>query len=413
MPNTFLYVGIDVSKNSNQLCALNFNQDKLLSFSSQNNLLGATVIESKLLKVLRDNVFSDLVVFLESTGIYSFHIATFLSASEYLSGFNCKVFCINPKNSMNFRKTYSDMDKTDPNDSFILADMARVGRWKALTPVKGTQKLAIQRLSRHRKHLSELIAKEKTYVLNNVFLKFSAFSSHAVFSDNFGATATAVLEEFASPEDIVNSSLDELIDFVSSKSNNRFNNPSDIAILLQKCARDSYRLDKCAYSPINSAISSSLACIRCFEKELKAVNNELANLMKGFNSDEYTCILSIPGIGNVFAAGILSEIGSISQFDSDDALAKYAGITWRTTQSGNFSADVTPLTKTGNAYLRYYLIEAADSVRRHNCEYAEFYSKKYNEVTTHQHHRALVLTARKLVRLIYGLLSKNQLYKHN
>ena len=30
-------VGIDVSKDSNQVCILNFNQDKLASFSSPNN----------------------------------------------------------------------------------------------------------------------------------------------------------------------------------------------------------------------------------------------------------------------------------------------------------------------------------------------------------------------------------------
>ena len=43
-------------------------------------------------------------------------------------------------------------------------------------------------------------------------------------------------------------------------------------------------------------------------------------------------------------------------------------------------------------------------------EYAVFYEKKYAEVSKHQHKRALALTARKLVRLIFGLLDKNQLY---
>ena len=40
-----------------------------------------------------------------------------------------------------------------------------------------------------------------------------------------------------------------------------------------------------------------------------------------------------------------------------------------------------------------------------------FYDIKYNEVTKHQHKRALVLSARKLERLIFGLLRKNQYYK--
>lgn len=61
------------------------------------------------------------------------------------------------------------------------------------------------------------------------------------------------------------------------------------------------------------------------------------------------------------------------------------------------------MTKTGNKYLRYYLIEAANSVKNYLPEYKEFYYKKYGEATTHQHKRALALTSRKLVRLIFGL----------
>ena len=49
----------------------------------------------------------------------------------------------------------------------------------------------------------------------------------------------------------------------------------------------------------------------------------------------------------------------------------------------------------------------------HNPVYTQYYQKKFTEVKTHQHTRAIALTARKLVRLIYGLLSKNQLYKAN
>ncbi|EJR89648.1 hypothetical protein IKG_05635 [Bacillus cereus VD200] len=60
--------------------------------------------------------------------------------------------------------------------------------------------------------------------------------------------------------------------------------------------------------------------------------------------------------------------------------------------------------------MRYYLVEAANSVRRHISDYQEYYVKKYNEVPKHQHKRALVLTARKLVRLVDALLRSHQLF---
>ncbi len=72
--------------------------------------------------------------------------------------------------------------------------------------------------------------------------------------------------------------------------------------------------------------------------------------------------------------------------------------------------DDTSLSRNGNQYLRYYLVEAANSVIRHIPEYQEYYVKKFNEVPKHQHKRALVLTARKFVRLVDALLRNHQLY---
>ncbi|MBU1020294.1 MAG: IS110 family transposase, partial [Firmicutes bacterium] len=313
------------------------------------------------------------------------------------------------------RASFSDMDKTDPKDSYILADIARVGRTNTLHPFKGSQKLALQRLTRHRVHLAELLAKEKTYALTNIYLKFSEFgkSDSKFASDKWGSTSVSVLEEFSSPEEIINTSLEELTEFIMNVSKNRFANPKDVAILLKKAANASYRLDKTAYEPINHAISSSLVLIRTYEAEIKKINKAIEDLLKGFNMTEYLSLRSIPGIGPVYAAGILSEIGSIHQFSDEESLAKYAGITWRKNQSGKFEADDTKMTKTGNHYLRYYLIEAANLVKNYVGTYNTFYHKKFNEVNNHQHKRALALTTRKLVRLIYGLMSKGQLFNKN
>ena len=125
---------------------------------------------------------------------------------------------------------------------------------------------------------------------------------------------------------------------------------------------------------------------------------------------EYQCLRSIPGIGPVYAAGLLAEIGQIERFEDQAKLAKYVGLTWKVSQSGNFQSERTPLTKTGNRYFRYYLIEATNSVRRHLPEFKAYYQKKYKEVPKQQHKRALVLTARKFVRLVDIILRNHQLY---
>ena len=410
-----IYVGIDVSKLSNQVFITDFNQSLSKSFSAPNNNHGAELIETNVLRFLQNTQFTNVIAVLESTGIYSAHIATYLSASEKLFPYHIEVYCINPKISKNYRASFADMDKTDPKDAFILADLARVGRTTSMTPFKGSQKLALQRLTRHRVHLVELLTKEKNYVLTNIFLKFSEFGNKdSRFTSNiWSKTAIAILEEYSSPEDIINTPFKDLVVFIMKTSKNRFDNSNEVAELIKKAANASYRLDKSAYKPINHAISSSLVVVHCYEDEIKKIDKSIDLLMKGFSHHEYLSLRSIPGIGPVFAAGILSEIGSIYQFDSEESLAKYAGITWRKNQSGKFEADDTKMTKTGNHYLRYYLIQAGNSVKNYIPLYNDYYHKKFNEVTNHQHKRALALTSRKLIRLIYGLMSKGQLYNKN
>lgn len=49
-------------------------------------------------------------------------------------------------------------------------------------------------------------------------------------------------------------------------------------------------------------------------------------------------------------------------------------------------------------------------MRQHNPDYQAYYQRKYRESYKHKHKRALVLTARKLVRLVHTLLTKDISY---
>ena len=153
--------------------------------------------------------------------------------------------------------------------------------------------------------------------------------------------------------------------------------------------------------------------ISTYNAEIKKVNQAIEKTIKGLNRNAFLSLQSIPGIGPVMATGIMAEIGDITVFKSQESLAKYAGLVWRENQSGQFKADDTSMSKAGNSYLRYYFLEATSHIKLHYPEYREYYSKKYAEVKTHQHKRALALTARKAIKLIFGLLAKNQLYSRN
>lgn len=412
-----LFVGIDISSRENVVSAINFEQEFLIKMKPvANTQSGADQLQAMLVNILENNTFKTIIIGLESTSFYGVHIANFLSSSEKLMPYNPYVYCLNPKEVANYKNSFNALDKNDGIDSFVIADFARVGRIHT-EPWRGSQYLALQRLTRHRLHIVECLTREKTYMLSNVFLKFSEFAllqgDEHPFCDKYGATASSILTQFLSSEDIANASIEDLVDFVSTKSRKRISNPQITAEILQQAARNSYRLDKCLYEPLTTSIACSFNCIQAFEKELKAINKAIEKAVMGMNPVEYQILMSIPGFGPVYSSGILAELGSVQAFPSNDAVAKYAGIVWKENQSGSFKAENTPMSKAGNRYLRYYLIEAAGSVLRHIPEYNEFYQKKYAEVTTHQHKRALALTSRKLIRLIFGLLAKNQLYSTN
>lgn len=410
-----LFVGIDVSSKSNVVYAMDFDENKYISSSFSNNQPGADKLAEMISECMKKHPdLNTIIVALESTSVYSIHIANFLSTCEVLMPYKPYVYCLNPKMTANYRKTYVGMDKTDPMDAFLIADFARVGRTKKCEPWRGGQYLALKRLTRHRLHLAECITREKTYMVSNLYLKFSELQllecDEQPFSNIYGATASAVLTEFMSLQEIIDSPEEDLLKFLAQKSRNRIADISKTSELLRKAARDSYRLDKCMYEPLNVSLASSFNCIQTYQKEIKLIDQAIEKCINGMNPNAFTVLKSIPGIGPVWAAGILSEIGDITAFHSSDALAKYAGLTWLKNDSGDFVSEDNHVSKAGNTYLRYYLGEAANSVRRHIPEYGEFYDKKFAEVTKHQHKRALALTSRKFVRLVFGLLVKNQLY---
>ena len=134
-----------------------------------------------------------------------------------------------------------------------------------------------------------------------------------------------------------------------SQGNNRLKDPKEIVNGLKKAANRAYRLHPTLDDSVGLSLTMTLENIRFLEKQL---DKEIENHLKAFSH----ILTTISGIGPVIAAGVVAEIGDISRFKNEAALAKYAGLVWNKYQSGNFCGEETCLAKCGNQYLRYYLI---------------------------------------------------------
>jgi len=399
-----LFVGIDVSSQDMKACVMNLDGETLSSLTVENNLTGASYLRNQIVDIARKNLIQEIQIGMEATSVYSWHPAMFFHEDESLKKFNTKVFTINPKLIKKFKESYTDLDKTDHIDAWIIADRLRFGRLR-LSAVMQEQYIALQRLTRMRYHLVHNLTREKQYFLQNLFYKCSSFTAE-VKSSVFGNAMMELLLEKYSLDEISSMDLQELAHYLQEKGKNRFTDAECIAKSIQKAARSSYRLSKCVEDSIDLLLATSIESIRSITKQIKELDKAIQKLLDGIPNTLQT----IPGIGPVYCAGILAEIGQIERFDNQASLAKYAGLTWSKHQSGKFQAEETNMIRSGNHYLRYYLVEAANSVQRNEPEFRAYYLKKYHEVPKHQHKRALVLTARKLVRLVDALLRNDQIY---
>ena len=401
-----LHVGIDVSLDSHHVQFMDEVGQALASFEVSNDRPGADTLIRKVLETTEAKQMNTVVMGMEATANLGWHLAHYLKSEleAYEPNLQSQIHVLNARRVARFKKGYDNLPKNDRIDAWVIADHLRFGRLpQAMTDT--AQYEALQRLTRTRFHLVQTITRDKTFFLNQLFLKFSGLRQDSPFASTFGTTSLAVIQELE-PEEIASMALENLVAFLVEKGRNRFENPEETARELQKLARNSFRLDKSMKDPVNLSLSVTLSVIQHMESEVKRLDKAIGKLMRAIPNT----LESVNGIGPVYAAGIIAEIGDIQRFRNHSALAKYAGLVWNQYQSGDYESEETSRMRTGNRYLRYYLIQAADRVRRYDSEYAQFYRKKYNEALKHKHKRALVLTARKLVRLVFTLLTTKQLY---
>jgi len=404
-----LLVGIDVHRKTNTACLIDCQGQRAgPSFTVPNNLPGTETLAQKLTHQAQAGNHDRILVAAEATGLYWWHLFCTLSRDPFLNQWPLELYPLNPRATANFKKTFSNQDKTDPIDALVVADRLRLGRDLPAPFACHEPLLALRLLTRYRFHLIHALVQEKSYFLAYLYLKASEYTHLKPFTTTFGAASRAAIKQFASLEDIAAIPLQELTEFIDAKGKRRFADPQANARRLKQVAQDSYPLAPGLEEPLNLILDQSLQHIAFLERRIKrldvAIDERLQHIPHTLDT--------IPGIGPVFSAGIMAEIGDLSRFQCDEAkVAKFAGLTWRQTQSGDFRAQETRISRCGNRYLRYYLCEAANSVRLCDPEYAAYYQRKHDEVPKHQHKRAIVLTARKLVRLVVRLLTTNQPYR--
>jgi transposase len=375
-------LAIDVSKSS-----LAFYSDFIGSGVVENSPQGIFDLFDK--ATSNSNDFS---LVLESTGIYSFDVA------NYFSNHSIPVFWVKTDNMKYYRKILN-RPKTDKIDAKLIFDIA--SKFKdSLVPFVNNSYIIneLRNLTRLYLKFNEDIARLKLRLYSYVALYFPNLNF------KLNKTYESLLKDFT-VEEISNMPVEELFEYIAKISRHNVSSKL-LAEKLKELAKNALRLRLSHSNTLRLSIVSTIELIQHYEKQIKLVKSEIEKLIKRIPNT----LVTVKGIGEVTAAGIIAEIGDIKRFNNASALASYAGLVWSVNQSGNFQSEDNKLTKKGNKYLRTYLVMAANSLRFHNPVFKDYYRKKFSQSHSHHHMRALILSARKLVNLVFYLLKTNTPY---
>ncbi|MGD2105812.1 MAG: transposase [Anaerolineae bacterium] len=422
-----LQAGIDFSQKKADFCLLFPDGQPLEShISFPNSTAGYASAKRLLLEALDTYDFDGIDVSGEATGYLWLPFFLQLSADPDVASHDLDLFLLNPRWIRWFKKCFAEDHKCDEKDPFYIAERTRTRRPDVTWSPPDC--LSLRFYTRLRFHIVQNLAREKCYFSAFLFLKASSYRRLKPFSNVFGVTSRLVLTQQPTWDELADLPVEDLAAELYELSGHHLPDPLNNARKLQRVAEQSFPLRHSLALPVQRILDLSLAHIRFLETQLTQVDDWIATELEAY--PVITQLATIPGIGPVFSSGIGAEIGDIQRFlrpqkwdkgrkryrrrnlrDAEDAVAKIAGLWWPRADSGDFEAQDRRLAKSGNRYLRYYLIQAAGKMRRHIPEYADYYARKYAESTKHHHKRALVMTARKSVGLVVGLLHRNEPYR--
>jgi transposase len=407
MQDPTLCIGADVHRDDIALHLVDKADGHEVSagFRVTHNLPGAQAAVATITAVATRLGYTRIEIAWEATGMLWIPFQRHLAHSACLQPFALQLVCFNPQLVSKFKDgLVLRRPKNDPLDARATAARLRIGELP-LSYVPSDFWQGLRRLTRYRYQLSRNLANEKKRFQAYAFLKCSDWKRVQAFSDVFGATSAALLTEFTTAQ-LQALTHAQLVDLICRRGRGRFDDPPATARAVRETLRTSYPIEAQMDELVTATLAICWEHIRTLQRLMRRLDRHIARAIAPFPNP----ILSVQGLGPVITAGILAEIVDVSRFPEHKHLAQFMGLTWEKRTSGSFVSQHTRLTKVGNGYLRYYFVLGADKLRLHNLEYKAYYWRKYHEVSKYQHKRALVLTARKLVRLVHALLTQNVPY---
>lgn len=380
-----IYVGIDIAKQNHFAAAMTADGEVLIQpFGFTNNSEGFTLLLSKLKTFDKEN----LLIGLESTAHYCENLICHLYDQGY------RIAVINPIQTATLRKANIRKTKTDKVDTLLIIKSMIVNSPRIFTKTDIVS-IRLKSLCRFREKTKKSKARLKIQLVSYVDVLFPELQYFFKSGIHIN-TCYELLKKHSAPNDIAALHLTYLGNLLQKASHGRFG--KEEAIALKGLAKSSVGTGN---TIVSIQITQSISQIELLEKQIIELDETIKSIMLEMNS----VILTIPGIGFLNGAMILGEVGDISRFTNPSKLLAYAGLDPTVSQSGQFNAKSTRMSKRGSKLLRYALINAAWNVSLNNKTFSDYFMLK--KAQGNNHYAALGHVAHKLVRVIFKILKDN------
>jgi transposase len=158
-------------------------------------------------------------------------------------------------------------------------------------------------------------------------------------------------------------------------------------------------------TPDQEILQSSLQVVETLNEQIRSMDIQIAK--DATTEEKAKLLMTMPGVDYYAAMVLLSEIGDVHRFSSDEKLVSWVGLAPQVHQSGE-TQWTGRITRKGSKRVRWILGQCAQSARQHDPRMREFYERIERK---HGSQKAVVAVARKMLAIMYVMLIRNEPYR--
>lgn len=363
-------------------------------FEFFNNGRGFQEFWDRFCQMKKTHNLEEVVVGFESTGPYAEPLLHFLQKRQV------RLVQVNPLHTKKLKELQGNSpSKTDQKDPKVIADIIELGH--ALTVIIPDGAVAeLRRLTQARERSIQRRGIVVNQLQDLVFLIFPEFLE--VMKDMSLKSTQYLLKNYPRPQDIVQQGIDALTHILKKVSRGKLG--KERAEALYHAARGSMGI-KDGQESIVIEIKEIISTIEGINRFTTELENHMNNYLQQVPYSK--SILSLKGIGEITAAGLIGEMGDFRNFTTISEVIKHAGLDLYEISSGKHKGK-RRISKRGRALVRKLLFFASINVVREGGILHQQYQKHLKKGMPKI--KALIAISRKLLGIIFALVRNHSVY---